>query len=94
MQSYYFIVECDDDVRKIKKLMKGKATITDTGLLLDGGVYMEEFECWCGHTIYKCVSEMKLEDIQKIWRDAMCDLHYAFQSLNTEDEFTGDRYCN
>ena len=90
MNTYLFIVECEDaDIKEMKRLLNGKATIRKTKKL-HNATYFEEFECWCGHTIYALKTNMELNEIITILKSGN-DLHYAYQTINTKKNFTGNR---
>jgi hypothetical protein len=76
---YKFIVECRDaDIKAIRKIMKGLGKITSS-------------KRWLTNPIYILRTDLSLGAVKKLWCDANCDLHCAYQSLNTEKDFDGTR---
>lgn len=88
---YNFFVECGVDLVKIRKIMKGIGKITTKRKLWDP-VYVEEFDCVCGLTIHILKTDMELYAVKKMWLSAKSDLHYAYESINTEKNFDGRRH--
>lgn len=89
--TYNFIAECDIDVIRIRKIMKGLGKITTKRKLLNP-IYFEEFDYVCGQKVYILRTELLLGSIKKKWCDDRCDLHYAYQSIKHEKDFDGNRF--
>jgi hypothetical protein len=81
---YYFITECMEDLKQVKRLMRGKGKIVPTSKYIKhrSWHYSEEFECWCGHEPHTLKTTLTLEQVKDILV-AGTDLHYVLRSLSS-----------
>ena len=89
---YNFIVECDGaDITEMRRLFRGKGTIRKTRHLINV-VYFEDLG-ECGQSIYKLKTTLSLQECLRLIHTGS-DLHYAYETINTPQDFTGERtYC-
>ena len=87
---YYFILEvADADLKSMRRIFRHKGTIRNTGRLLNP-IYMAEFDSICGHEIFELQTRLSLQEILSLIYSGE-DLHYAYETINTPENFTGDR---